>query len=281
MFEGQQEGGRVSRRRRTALKIIAGATGLTAGVVDTESEREESSEESVVSGRELQGSVTNTVWDADDQINLSSSGWVIRNVGFQGYRSPGTPAVAIAVTDPNGSAVVEGCYFGDGGNGPAIYVAPSHAGEIVIRNSYFEGWADNGIYGSPPGNTSDHPNPGSGGVVRVENCYAKGNATSNFRLGTNGSYIRNCVSFGSQRGYWGFYNSTRVIDCDIGGGIHAGASSWNAAATVNVENTRFSGGKVLHDDGASIGGASQGQPRDYYPGVPLSATDAKNGALTQ
>jgi hypothetical protein len=283
MFEGQQDSGPVSSRRRTVLKVIGGGAALTTGVVDTGSGREGSSGEEPVSGRDLQDGVTNTVRNAANQIDLSSSpgGWTIRNVGFRGYRSAGTPMVAPAVTNPGGSAVIEGCYFGDGGNGPAIWVAPSHAGELVIRNSYFEGWGDNGVYGSPPGNPSDHPTPGSGGVVRIENCYAKGNATSNFRLGTDGSYVRNCVSFGSQRGYWGFYNSTRVIDCDVGGGIHAGASSWNAAAAVSVENTRFSGGEVLHDDGASISGASQGQPRDYYPGVPLSPTDAKNGALTR
>lgn len=284
MLEEKQDGERVSETRRAVLKGIAGGTALTSSVVGARGQIDArgQADEDAIARRELQGNLTNTIRDADNQVNYSSrsGGWAIRNVGFQGSRGPGTPAVVPAATDPNGTAVIENCYFGDGGSGPAIWVSPDHAGDLVIRNCYFEGWGDNGVYGSPPGNKSSHSLPGSGGVVRVENCYAKGNATSNFRLGTDGSYIKNCVSLSSQRGYWGFYETTRVIDCDIGGGIHAGASSWNAAATVSVENTRFSGGKELHDDGATIDGGSQGGPKDYYPGVPLSPSDAKNGNLT-
>lgn len=276
----RQDEGAVYRRRRNVLKtIVGGATlSLTSSNVGAEGRKHDGE---TASDGNLQGRITNTVRDANDQLNLTGSGgWRMRNVGFRNFRNAGTPAVVPAVTNSGQTAVIEGCYFGDGGNGPAMWVHPDHAGTLVVRNSYFEGWGDNGIYGSPPGNPSEHPLPGSGGVVRVENCYSKGNATSNLRLGTDGSYIKNCVSFGSQRGYWGFYGSTRVINCDIGGGIHASASSWGDPAVVTIENTRFSGGKHLHYDGATINGTSQGQPRDYYPGVPLSPTDAKNGNLT-
>ncbi|PSP56603.1 hypothetical protein BRC82_01615 [Halobacteriales archaeon QS_1_67_19] len=210
---------------------------------------------------------------------LAGGGWAVRNVGFKGHRGAGSPAVAAAVTDPGGSAVIEGCYLGDGGNGPGVWVQPEHAGTLVVRNCYFEGWGDNGLYGSPPGNPSNHPRPGNGGAVRVENCYAKNNATSNFRLGTDGSALKNSVSFGSQRGYWGFYGRTRVVGCDISGGIHAGSSNWQDNAVVQIRNTSFSGGKHTHYDGATIEGSSQGQPSDRLPGVPTSPGAAKNGNL--
>lgn len=285
MLENDPNERPVDRPRRDFLRAIGGGTALTlpSGLAGaTSDDREEGEQNASFSDSGAQGSVTNTIRDANDAINFSSSagGWTIRNVGFQNHRSSGGAVVTAAVTDSSQSAVIEGCYFGDGGGGPAVLVPPSHAGDLVVRNCYFEGWGNNGIYGSPPGNPSGHSNPGSGGVVRVENCYAKGNAVSNFRLGTDGSYVKNCVSLGSQRGYWGFYNTTRVVGCDVHDGIFASDNHWQDPAVVSVENTRFSGETHLHYSGATIEGTSQGQPRDRYPGVPLSPTDAKNGNLT-
>ena len=271
MSENYPDEKSVDRPRRDFLRAIGGGTALTlpAGLVGA------------TSTSDAANSVTNAVRDANDPINVTSAGgWTIRNVGFQNHSSSGDALVTAAVTDSSQSAVIEGCYFGDGGGGPGLFVPPSHAGELVVRNCYFEGWGNNGVYASAPGNPSEHSNPGSGGVVRVENCYAKGNAVSNFRLGTDGSYVKNCVSLDSQRGYWGFYNTTQVVDCDIAGGILASDNHWQDPAVVSVENTRFSGGTHLHYSGATIEGSSQGQPRDRYPGVPLSPTDAKNGNLT-
>lgn len=284
MLENDPNQKSIDRSRRNFLKAISGGTALTlpTGVVGAGSgERNETEQETLLLDTDAQASITNTIRDANNGINFSmSGGGTIQNVGFQNRRSAGSALVTAAVTSSGQSAVIDGCYFGDGGGGPAILVAPNHAGTLVIRNSYFEGWGNNAIYGSPPGNPSGHSNPGSGGVVKVENCYAKGNAVANFRLGTDGSYINNCVSVNSQRGYWGFYNTTRVINCDIADGIFASDNTWQDPAVVNVENTRFSGGTHLHYSGATINGTSQGQPRDDYPGVPLSPTDAKNGNLS-
>jgi hypothetical protein len=277
MSKEDQNGNSVKERRRNFLRAVSGGAtvSLSAGLVGTASAGERDRDASL-SDAGAKSSIANTVRDANDPINRSGGGWSIRNVGFRNRNSSSQAVVTAAVTDANQSAVIEGCYFGDGGGGPAILVPPSHAGKLVIRNSYFEGWGNNAIYGSPPGNPSGHSDPGSGGVVAVEDCYAKGNAVSNYRLGTDGSYIRNCVSLGSQRGYWGFYNSTRVLGCDIAGRIHASDNHWQDPAVVTVENSRFSG-THLHYDGATIDGTSQGQPRDRTPGVPLSPSDAKNG----
>lgn len=272
------------RPRRSFLKAIGGGTALTlfAGGAGAGSiERNEAEHDALDVANNSRSSITNAVRDANDGINLSTRGGeTIRNVGFQNRRSAGSQLVTAAVTDSGQSAVIEGCYFGDGGGGPAIFVTPDHAGTLTIKNCHFEGWGDNAVYGSPPGNPSEHSNPGSGGVVKVENCYSKGNGISNYRLGADGSYIKNCVSVGGQRGYWGFYGTTRVIDCDIESGILASDNTWQDPAVVDVENTRFSGGTHLHYSGATIEGTSQGQPEDYYPGVPLSPTDAKDGNLS-
>lgn len=281
MFENDSTQKSIDRPRRKFLKAIGGGTALTlsaGGVSARSGEHTKAIQVAPHIASDTQSSISNTIHDANSGVNFSTSGGAIRNVGFQNRRSASSPLVTAAVPS-GGSAVIEGCYFGDGGGGPAILVTPNHAGMLVIRNCYFEGWGDNAIYGSPPGNPSGHSNPGSGGVVKVENCYSKGNAISNFRLGTDGSYIKNCVSVGGQRGYWGFYGTTQVINCDIQSGILASDNTWQDPAVVDVENTRFSGGTHLHYSGATINGTSQGQPRDYYPGVPVSPTDAKNGNM--
>lgn len=272
-------------RRRDLLKAIGGGSALSlfTGSVDARrAERTEPSSAARLGATDALPTITNTIRNANEGINFSTSGGAtLRNVGFQNHRSAGTQLVTAAVTAPGQSAVIEGCYFGDGGNGPAIYVPPSHAGTLHIRNCYFEGWGDNAVYGSPPGNPPGHSHPGSGGVVAVENCYSRDNAISNYRLGTEGSYVKNCVSVGGQRGYWGLYGNTRVVNCDIQSGILASDNTWQDPAVVDVQNTRFSGGTHLHYSGATINGASQGQPRDYYPGVPLSPADAQNGDLSR
>lgn len=68
-----------------------------------------------------------------------------------------------------------------------------------------------------------------------------GSTMSDFRPGTDGSYIGNRVSVNSQRSYWGFYNTTRVINCDIPGAIHASDNRWQEPTVVTVEYTRVSG----------------------------------------
>lgn len=234
---------------------------------------------------------SNQVRGGNNEIHLiNSGGWRISNIGWKGRNSGSSSnTIAVACQNANQTGIIENCYLGDGGGGQGIWVHPSHRGEIIIRNCYFEGFNDNAVYASAPGNHNNHPAPGGGGVVKIENCYSKGSAISNFRIGTDGSYIKNCVSVNpgrGGRGFWGFYNHTRVIDCDIlaanapNGAIAVDTSSWSDGARVTLENTRFTGKKVKHYGGAQIIGNSVGQPRDYYPGVPLSPAAARDGNLT-
>ena len=63
-----------------------------------------------------------------------------------------------------------------------------HAGDLLFRNCEFSYLSDNAIYGSPPGI------PGRGnGSVRVENSVFKNNNVTAIRLGTPGSYAKDCT----------------------------------------------------------------------------------------
>ena len=225
-------------------------------------------------------------------INASGDDWVIRNVGIRGSwdYNPGSSVFRVRVRSPNASGLIENVYLGDGDQGTTwrttgIFVYRDHAGDLEIRNVNIQNFSDNGLYGSAPGNPSHHGAPGSNGVVRVIDSYAAGNEKSGFRLGTEGSYCENCVMWNNhgQRGYWGYYQTTELIDCDIGshsGDISAGASVYNSAATVVATNTRFET-TTLHYNRASIVGSSAGRPQHRSPedvGAPTSAEVAASGA---
>lgn len=231
-----------------------------------------------------------TARGASYDIVCSGSGWAVRNLGVVGktYNN----RFNARVPDPNGSAVIENVYLSgspgtsriesDGESG--IFVYPNHAGDLLIRNAYVQDCNDNGIYGSPPGNSSDHPWPGSNGTVRVENVYAVGNHTAGIRLGTDGSYADNCVMHGGfQRGYWGFYNDTELVDCDIfdnaSADVHAGSGTWNAGndCSATVENCRFESVTTAPASNEVVG-ESVGEPEHRIPeGAPASPEEAASG----
>ncbi|UPV73804.1 hypothetical protein M0R89_14815 [Halorussus limi] len=221
------------------------------------------------------------------RISANGDGWAIRNVGVKGYFDANVDDPLVAMCPNGGSGTIENVYLGDGGyDAPAglttgIFVHAYHTGHIDIDRVNIQGWAGNGVYASGPGNHDDHPNPGGGGTVQITNSYAADNPTADFRLGTDGSYCKNCVSKGAGRGYWGFYNTTKLIDCDIHNGIYASDGSWQSPAVVQLENTRFSGGTHTYVDSASISGSSAGTPRYRIPnGVPTTAKEAASGATS-
>lgn len=140
--------------------------------------------------------------NADVRIRPSGSGWTVRNIGIKGFHDDGTDDsddgnqsyMIGPEVDAGGTGLIENVYMGDGaatGYGTGIKVAVGHAGELTIRNCYFEDWPGNGIYGSSPGR-ADRSNAGYGDV-KIEQCYARNNNLSNFRIGTNGSYVRDSV----------------------------------------------------------------------------------------
>lgn len=221
-----------------------------------------------------------TASGADYRIIADGDDWAIRNVGVKG-RFPDTSNNddPIILQTDGGNGVVENFYLGDGcadSLGTGIFVFPDHAGDILMRNINIQGWNGNSIYASAPGNHDDHAHPGSGGTVRVENGYFADNGRSDIRLGTDGSYAKNCVMASTKhRSYWGYYNDTQLIDCDVFGTIVVGESAHDTHATVTLENTRHGGDSYTGTSNDALEGTSAGQPRDYVPdGVPTSAEEA-------
>ncbi|WP_265107831.1 hypothetical protein [Halosolutus halophilus] len=229
---------------------------------------------------------------ASYDIDAKGSDWTIRNVGVRGAWDHEHPTSPLRVAADAGSTCrIENFYFGDGvipdlpasSNPTGIYAWWDHAGTIEIDRVNIQEHPDNGIYGSAPGNSSDHPNPGGGGELHVTNSYVRAGKTAGIRLGTDGSYAENCVVWSNaHRGFWGYYNDTELIDCDLGGSptdIHAGSGSWSAGrdATVSVENCRFSATDTAQNSNEIIG-SPVGEPEHRMPdGVPTSATEAASG----
>lgn len=71
-----------------------------------------------------------------------------------------------------------------------VWVNFLHAGDLLFEHCEFSNFSDNALYGSPPG---QGPPLGQGGSVRVENCHFENNNVTAVRLGTPGSYAKNCT----------------------------------------------------------------------------------------
>lgn len=119
---------------------------------------------------------------------------VLRDITFEGVSDTfGTTKIGPAVTDPDGTALVEDVHITDGAVGysrhTGLWTFPEHAGELLIRRCSFEGLSDNAIYASPVGMDGR----GGQGTVGVENCFFRNNNVSSIRLGSPGSYAKNCT----------------------------------------------------------------------------------------
>ena len=234
-----------------------------------------------------------TARNARYQITAVGSGWEIRNVGvrgaWDGYEKA-EPLIA-NVPDANGSARIENVYLGDGApddtypGATGIFVANEHAGVLEIDRANIQGFPDNAIYGSSPGDLPQHSlGSGGGGEVHITNSYAADCRAGGFRVGTPGSYAKNCVAVGCDRNFWGFYNETEAIDCDFSDGrigdVGTGDGQWGADAEVVVTDTRFE--TTAEHSGGVIGDAAD-EPQRTEPedvdGVPLTAADAAAAAL--
>lgn len=225
-------------------------------------------------------------------ITAHANNWTIRNVGAVGNFDTTQNSVHpmdLEVPDPNSTGTVENvclettttsdAEYGNGPGGP--YVRPEHEGHITFDRVYLQHFQDNGIYASAPGNSTNHPAPGHGGTIEIRNSYAYRCGTSGFRLGTTGSEIVNSVAVDNHRGYWAFYESTEVTDCDFVNNntdIFLGDASWEKSndAEVTMNNSRWnteaaSGGAST----SNINGSSVGTPQDRVPeGCPTTAEGA-------
>ncbi|THE64908.1 hypothetical protein D8Y22_09810 [Salinadaptatus halalkaliphilus] len=232
-----------------------------------------------------------TARGAQYQINATGTDWEIRNVGVRGSWDSHAKAEPLIVSvSAGGSARIENLYLGDGSpddtypGATGIFVAGSHAGVLEIDRVNIQGYPDNAIYGSSPGNPARHPaGRGGGGEVHITNSYAADCRAGGFRVGTNGSYVENCVATGCDRNAWGFYEEIEVIDCDFSGArmgdIGTGDSHWRENARVRVTDSRFEStvehsGRVI---GESVGSPQRTEPEDVE-GVPLTAEQAASGS---
>ena len=101
------------------------------------------------------------------------------------------------VRDPDGVGLIENVHAPDGSvdhyrkgavfldNGNTRWAR--HAGHLLFHRCSFERFTDNAIYGSSAGQ------PGAGGSVGVENCFFRNNTVTAIRLGSSGSYAKNCT----------------------------------------------------------------------------------------
>lgn len=189
-----------------------------------------------------------TALGASYAITAEGSNWEVRNVAIVG-RHPGSEsaAFAVAVTDPEGIGVVDNVWLGDGSRDTVgVFVGPAHAGTLLVRRCHVANYPNNGVYASAPGNSSEHEHPGAGGQVRIEQSYAYNNAIAGFRIGTDGSSVRDSVvlqdrrtpaSIGGDatRAVWVYYESALIENVDFrmadGTGIAVGNGSWEKSAT--------------------------------------------------
>jgi len=232
-------------------------------------------------------------------IDANGSDWEIKNVGVTGVWdvvSEGHEQAIAASVDDGGTGLIDGFYFGDGvvddtyPGVTGIYVRRTHAGSLRINNVNIQETPNNAIYASTPGypedNALDRP-AGGQGVVEITNSFARGCLAAHFRLGTDGSFVRNSVAVGGDRGVWARFNRTEVIDCDLSdtetmtadGDVVCGTNNWPSGkqAILELENTVYeSTGQDIAYDGTILGESAD---RDLRTGPPESVPrDAKSAA---
>jgi len=238
------------------------------------------------------------------KVNASGSGWAVRNIGVKGVWDAGVDnAWPLSVrVDEGGTGVIENYYFADGvvdstyPGVTGIYVYRTHGGTLQIDGVNIQGMAGNAIYASTPGYPADDDPDGSTrptghqGVVEITNSFGADCVSSHFRIGSDGSFVKNCVSRGGDRGAWLRFNDTRVIDCDFSGAstnhadgdIVCGTNNWDSGedATVTVENTVYeTTGQDINYAGTINGSSADRELRTSPPaGAPTTPEEAASGA---
>lgn len=290
--------------RRSYLKATAGAAAMVAAGVGSASASEdydvievgagERYTVSLGSGDTLENKLIDISADgAKYRITASGSDWAIRNVGVRGVWGGFDKEEPILVrVDDGGTGVIENLYLGDGAiddeyaGVTGIFVPDTHAGVLKIDRTNIQGMPDNAIYASGPGQTDEYGNAGAGGEVHITNSYAADCRSAHYRIGSNGSYVENCVAVGGDRGFIGRFEHTEAYDSSFSGGrfgdVVVGASGWETSsdASVRVENCRFET-THLYRDGNELYGESVGEPRTEPPEeAPLSAEEAASGGTS-
>lgn len=216
----------------------------------------------------------------------NGGGWTIENVGLRGTFNPrsGMPeGDSFMHIEPNGEALINNVYMGDGATGnrtTGIFTNKDSSGSITFRNINVQGWNDNAIYASAPHES------GSGNMdVLFEDCYSANNQTSCYRAGRG--TISNCVGLRDANGTRGNRvvwarapGAVEIVDCQIanrqGDGYavkvgNGGSSTCNARGDTVIEG---------REDGVNFsGGAQSGSANTdaYASSIPGSPADAAEG----
>lgn len=119
--------------------------------------------------------------------------FVVRNVTVRGRIDVDGYGFRFSVTRGEAAGIVENVELAaldrDGLDTIGVYVRREHAGELHFRDLYVEGFPDNGLYASTPGERGDEVNSGNG-IVHVLGGTFRNNNISNVRLGSTGSTAR-------------------------------------------------------------------------------------------
>ncbi len=291
---------RLSRRTYVRSVATAVAATATAGIAPTAAAEEfevipaEGQNITVADGETWENKLIDLTTGQDIIINAEGTDWTIRNVGFEGKNTSGTGSATFGIADTGGNtSTVENVYLGDGsddrngsptGHGQtAFWVNPAHSGHIDFETVNIQGYADNAIYASAPGN-------GGGGTVHIDSSFAANCYVSHYRLATEGSKVTNSSVYVDEEGYagrgiWAWAPGTIEVEgCQIemngqNTAIDAGANG--AGTTVTVRDTDYdeqagiaehAGSTVQLEDGVGT------DPDPFIPsGVPTTAEEAASG----
>jgi len=237
--DGTSETGGQLLGRRRYLRLSGAAIASAATLAATGRGAAAASCERVVVGAgeterrvvETGETLSNVLFDVSAEgatlkVNAQGSNWTVRNVGVLGtYDGANPDSVFRLQVDANGTGVFENVYLGDGAvddGYSGVFVPTDHAGTLTIRRCNVQEWPDNGVYASAPGREE---RDGQGGVVQVEDSYARNNNKDGFRLGTDGSYVHRSV----------VYVDEDVPDSDAG--LENARGIWvKEGGTVDIEN---------------------------------------------
>lgn len=222
------------------------------------------------------------------RITATTDNWTIRNIGIRGQldSTPGSQNFVVQVPSSGATGVIENVYLPGTAYSRStspfpsgIYVHFNHAGDLEIRNLYAENLPSHGVYGSDPGSPT---NNGNGGTVRVHDSYVADTENSGFRIGSDGSYVDNCVSFRTVRGLWSRWANTEARGCDFGDNgtdIVVGQSGYSRSSTVTLDgSTRF---ETVAEANGTLKGSSAGTPQERIPAsCPQTAEEAASGSTS-
>lgn len=127
------------------------------------------------------------------KLHLTTTGGLsVRNVRVRGRYPREASGFHVAVEDEAAAGLLENVAAPgggrQGGSSVGVFVDRRHAGNLAVRNCFFQNFPDNGLYASAPGGDGDLR--GYGGVVRVLGGLYRNNNISNVRLGGPGAVAR-------------------------------------------------------------------------------------------